>query len=90
MGLNWSQRSAVLLRRSRVRGNVQNMGLLDSPATQEALLCYERQYNLPLKSDWTRAAYLADDGDPLGAARGIILAVALGSSAWALILWALF
>jgi hypothetical protein len=65
------------------------MGLLDSPATQEKLLCYERQYSLPLESDWTRTAYLADDGDPLSAARGIILAAALGSSAWALILWAL-
>ena len=65
------------------------MGLLDSPATHEELLYYERQYSLPLESDWTRSAGLDGDGDPLSAAKGIILSAALGSSAWALILWAL-
>ena len=65
------------------------MALLDCPATQEELLRYEGQFDVPLESDWTRTAEPDVDGHPSDAARGILLAAGLGSLVWAAILWAL-
>lgn len=65
------------------------MALLDCPATQEELFGYERQFDVPLESDWTGSADPALDSQPSDAAKGILLAAGLGSLVWAAILWAL-
>jgi hypothetical protein len=70
-------------------GELKKMGLLQSPATQDELLYYERQYEAPSKGEWARTANPVDDGSPLSAARGIVLAAALGSLAWVVIPWVL-
>ncbi len=65
------------------------MGLLKSLATRDELLSYERQGEAPVEGEWAKTAHLDDDSDPLSAARGAVLGVALGSIIWTVILWAL-
>jgi hypothetical protein len=43
----------------------------------------------PTTGERSKIAELVDDSDPLSAARGAVLGVALGSIVWAVILWAL-
>ena len=65
------------------------MGLLQSTASQDELLCYESQSEAPAEIEGTKTDYLVEHGGPLNAARGIMLAAVLGGFVWAAILWAL-
>jgi hypothetical protein len=72
-----------------VAGELKKMDLLQSPATQDELLYYEQQYEAPSKGEWARTANPVDAGHPLSAARGVVLAAASGSIAWAVVPWVL-
>ncbi|HEX9770391.1 MAG TPA: hypothetical protein VGA50_14555 [Kiloniellales bacterium] len=65
------------------------MGLLKRPVTQDELLIYEGRSKDPAEGQDTKIAGTGDDGDPLSAARGTVLAVVLGGIIWAVVLWVL-
>jgi hypothetical protein len=66
------------------------MGQLKRLAAEEELFSSEWGRIAPAKDERYKATDLDDNGDPLSAARGVVLGMLLGSSMWAAILWSLF
>jgi len=66
------------------------MGQLKRLATEEELFSSEWGRIAPAKDERYETIDLDNNGDPLSAARGIVLGMFLGSSMWAVILWLLF
>ncbi len=70
------------------RGNFQ-MGLVERTPTQVELPTYKRQSEASAEGEWAKTVDLDDDRDPLDAAIGIVLGVALGGTTRAVIFWML-
>lgn len=65
------------------------MALLDPAATPDLTYDWDWESTAPADRDGSMLDDRSTAGDPLNPARGMALAVALGSVMWALILWGL-
>ena len=64
------------------------MSLVEGAVLQDDAFLYDPQSATPADCLAAEAADARDGGDPLGAARGILLAALLGGLFWTGILWA--
>ena len=63
------------------------MGLPLRSVSQEELVSVEQETKVPETEEWPKVDHLVGDGDPLGAARGVLLGVISGGVLWGLIFW---
>lgn len=66
------------------------MGQLNHLAAEEELFSSEWSTIAPANGECYETTDLDDRGDPLSAARGIVLGTLLGCGIWGVILWLLF
>jgi len=63
------------------------MGLPLRSFAQDDLVSLGQETKLPETEEWPKVIHIVGNGDPLSAARGVLLGVISGGILWGLIFW---